>query len=115
MQKLVFLLILVFTLSMVFASGSPSNSYILNDFVVRSLSSTMVFDTSKSFSIGLGYKQFSSESYLLGGFRFSRMDVFQMRFSGYLNIIVPVKYLDDSFLDGWWQKVWLDAWLYVSF
>ena len=87
-----------------------------HDFVVRSLRSTMVFDRSKPFSFGVGYKQFGTENYLLGGLRFSNAQLLDIKFAGYFNVIVPIKYLyDGDFFDGWWTKIWLDAWLYFSF
>ncbi len=105
----------VFFSFVVFASSTPGSSYLLNDFVVRSLTSSIILDNTKTFSIGVGYKRFSNESFLLAGFRV-RFSFYSLLVSGYSNVIVPVNYIFESdFLDGWWQKIWLDSWLSVSF
>jgi len=119
MKVWLFVFICIFTLGIAFANNlgaSTGNTYVLNDFVVRSLSSTMVFDSSKRFSLGVGYKQFANENYILGGFRFNNFYMWDVKIGGYLNVIVPIKYLyDENFFEGWWSKIWLDAWLYCSF
>lgn len=115
MKRFVFLCIFVFAV-VAFANPNPGNTYVLNDFTVRALSSSMVFDQTKSFSIGLGYKQFGNENYLLGGFRFTNLYIVNTKLAGYFNVIVPIRYVyENDFWTGWWQKVWLDAWVYWSF
>ena len=119
MRNWVFMFIILLFASMVLANNpnTSGNSYVLNDFVVRSLSSSMLFDSSKKFSIGVGYKQFSNENYILGGFRFNNFNMWSAKIGGYFNVIVPIRYIyeDENFFEGWWRKIWLDAWLYLSF